>query len=219
MSGPEPSRSSSLDGISQIGELAIVASAAGFVVSHRDDIGRRDLGNFDVGDAVEVARLDDAGTYRPLKTAPNLRHGWKISTHHPGEIAQIIDAIYPGRLAALRAWQSSRLTPVPLRETLDRQSGMYRIAATISDAQIDELVGTFCQSKSGCLRTILWKRDAGGSIASSRLPATKFDPAMDQFVISRRLPPRNPAGHAPLLCQEACNLLVAAARKVARDDE
>jgi len=51
---------------------------------------------------------------------------------------------YPGRLAMLAAWTGNRLSTTPLRETLDRQSGMYRIAAKISDKQSNDVVGNFC---------------------------------------------------------------------------
>ena len=87
---------------------------------------------------------------------------------------------------------------------------MYRVAAKISDEQIDELVGDFCRSDGGCLRTILWKRDASGTIASTKLPPEKFDPAFDQTG-------RGDLG-IPLLCQEACNLLVSAAREVVKHE-
>ncbi len=57
---------------------------------------------------------------------------------------------------------------------------MYRVAAKISDQQIDDLVGNFCRSNGGCLRTILWKRDDKGTVPSTKLRPEKFDPAHDQ---------------------------------------
>ena len=105
-------------------------------------------------------------------------------------------------------WKENRLTTTTLRQTLDRQSGMYRIAAKISDEQINDLVGRFCRSNDGCLRTILWKRDERGAISSTKLPPNKFDASHDQ------------TGHGehviPLLCQEVCSLLVAECRKVVK---
>jgi hypothetical protein len=100
---------------------------------------------------------------------------------------------------------------------LDRQSGMYRIAAKISDTQIDDLVAHFCRSNGGCLRTILWKRDQRGAIASTKLSKQKFDPSNDQ---TRALIGRAPSTPAtvPLLCQEPCNLLVDACRKVVKGE-
>jgi hypothetical protein len=128
-------------------------------------------------------------------------------------------------LAVFVAWQSGQLRTTPLRETLDRQSGMYRIAAKISDAQIDDLVADFCRSNGGCLRTILWKRDQSGAIASTKLPKEKFDPTSDQVqaayglgssAFAKATANTAPPGTVPLLCQEACNLLVAACRKVVK---
>jgi sirohydrochlorin cobaltochelatase len=203
--------------ISRIGQLQIVSSEEGFVLCHRDDVGRTDLKIHEIEDALEVAKFDDARSYRPLKTAPNLRHGWKIFARDLLQVEKVIDAIYPGRLAALHAFNSGQLTTTSLRETLNRQSGMYRVAARISDEQIDGLVGNFCRSDGGCLRTILWKRDASDKIPSSKLPPEKFDPAVDQYLSAKR--PRSATAATeslPLLCQEACNLLVAACRDAVR---
>jgi len=199
--------------ISRIGQLEIVSSEEGFVLCHRDDAGRTDLKNYEIDDALEVAKFDDTRRYRPLKTAPTLRHGWKIFARDLLQVEKVIDAIYPGRIALLRAFTSGRLTTTSLRETLNRQSGMYRVAAKISDKQIDGLVGNFCRSNGGCLRTILWKRDTTDRIPSLKLPPEKFDPAVDQYLSANR--PRSATAAAeslPLLCQEACNLLVAACR-------
>ena len=199
--------------ISRIGELEISVVDGGFVLYHRDDVGRNDLTLYELDHAFEIAKFDDAANYRALKTAPNLRHGWKILARDVSQLGQVIDAIYPGRIAVLRAFESQRLVTTSLRDTLNRQSGMYRVAAKISDEQINELVGNFCRSDGGCLRTILWKRDAGDKIASSRLPPEKFDPAVDQYVSAQKPRPTTAATVSlPLLCQEACNLLVSACR-------
>ena len=115
-------------------------------------------------------------------------------------------------MGAWERFQQGRLAVTPLRDTLARQTGMYRVTGKISDEQADALVGRFCRSDGGCLRTILWKRDAAGTAASTRLPPEKFDPAHDQS----GGPALVGAGFVPLLCQEACNLLVAEARAVVK---
>jgi sirohydrochlorin cobaltochelatase len=197
-----------------------------FVLLHRDDETLDHLQVFrSAEDTIEIAKCDDAGNYRPLKTAPNLRHGWRLELDTLEQLRHALDYFYPGRLAVFAAWKKGKLQTTPLRKTLDRQSGMYRMAAKISDSQIDDLVADFCRSNGGCLRTILWKRDARGTVASTKLPNEKFDPGYDQVeaVCSRR-----PAGDArvshsetatiPLLCQEACNLLIAECRKVVKGE-
>jgi sirohydrochlorin cobaltochelatase len=187
---------------------------AGFVLLHRDDESRDRLQTYrDAEDAVGIAKYDDAGDYRPLKTAPNLRHGWRLELATVEELRRALDYFYPSRLAVFAAWKKGYLKTTALRETLVRQSGMYRAAAKISDPQINDLVADFCRSDSGCLRTILWKRDRNGAIASTKLPKEKFDPGVDQ--IGARPGSSTPAT-VPLFCQEACNLLVAECRKVVK---
>jgi sirohydrochlorin cobaltochelatase len=195
-----------------IGQIFIQHCAGnGFELCHRDDKGRHDLRHFQKPeDAVDIARYDDSGIYRPLKTAPNLRHGWRLELADIGGLRHALDHFYPGRLAILLARSENRLTTTPLRDTLNRQSGMYRVAAKISDAQIDKVVGGFCKSNGGCLRTILWKRDATGAVASTELPPEKFDPAHDQTGRTERA--------IPLLCQEICSLLINECRKAVKGE-
>ena len=194
-----------------IGQISIAEGpGAGFVLTHRDDASRNDLQHYEcTEDASEIARFDDAGNYRPLKTAPNMRHGWRLVLQNLAALRIALDLFYPGRLAAFFAWEQDALSTTPLRATLERQTGMYRASAKISDDEADALVGNFCRSAGGCLRTILWKRDENGAVPSTRLPAEKFDPRHDQMGLG--------APVIPLLCQEACNLLVAEARKIVRD--
>src|SRR5437870_11569087 len=208
------------------GQILVQETTTGhFVLSHRDDKPVDQLKVFrSAEDALEIAKYDDAGNYRPLKTAPSLRHGWRLELETLEDLRHALDYFYPGRLAVFAAWKSHKLQTTPLRETLDRQSGMYRVAAKISDSQIDDLVGNFCRSNGGCLRTILWKRDANGAIASTKLPKEKFDPAYDKARGHSRRPLSDAhASHSkvatiPLLCQEACNLLVAECRKVVKGE-
>jgi sirohydrochlorin cobaltochelatase len=206
--------------------LVTKRQGVGFVLSHRDDAALNTLQRYqDAENAIEIAKYDDAGNYRPLKTAPNLRHGWRLELATVEELRHALDYFYPGRLAVFAAWKRGCLKTTALRETLDRQSGMYRVAAKISDSQINDLVADFCRSDSGCLRTILWKRDRNGVIAPTKLPKEKFDPVYDQVKAACS---RRPAGDArashseaatvPLLCQEACNLLVAECRKVVKGE-
>ena len=193
-----------------IGEILICRTSRAFVLTHRGDEARVDLQKFSSAeDAIDLARYDDNGNYRPLKTAPNLRHGWRLEVVDLNALRIALDHFYPGRLAIFAAWKGNRLTTTPLRATLDRQSGMYRIAARISDEQLDPLVANFCRSDGGCLRTILWERDTAGAIASTKLPREKFDRAHDQTGRKGEM--------IPLLCQEACNLLVAECRKAVKD--
>lgn len=235
----EPSVEQALEAVPFcFGQILVRKTGGDFVLCHRDDQEHDDLEIFqDPEDAIEIARFDDAGNYRALKTAPNLRHGWRMELRTSDGLKRGLDHFYPGRLAIFIAWKRGRLSTTPLRETLDRQSGMYRIAAKISDAQIDDLVADFCPSKDGCLRTILWKRDQRGAIASTMLPKEKFNPTWDQVqtpvepgasAFARapacaEAPADTTAGQTilatiPLLCQEPCNLLVAACRKVVKGE-
>jgi sirohydrochlorin cobaltochelatase len=205
--------------------LVTKREGAGFVLLHRDDESLDQLQTYqDAENAIEIAKYDDAGNYRPLKTAPNLRHRWRLELATVEELRRALDYFYPGRLAVFAAWKSGYLKTTALRETLDRQSGMYRAAAKISDPQINDLVADFCRSDSGCIRTILWERDRNGVIASTRLPKEKFDAGVDQAAACSRRPAgdarasHSEAAAVPLLCQEPCNLLVAECRKVVKGE-
>jgi sirohydrochlorin cobaltochelatase len=201
-----------------IGEIAVWQSEqGGFILSHRDDQERHDLEVArDAENANHIARFGDRGDYRPLKTAPNLRHGWRLELSSLDDVTRALDHFYPGRLAVFAAWKEEQLKTTLLRETLNRQSGMYHVAASISDDQLNDVVAGLCRSDGGCLRTILWKRDASGSTASTKLPPDKFDPDCDQAQACSRRPAAVNVTVIPLLCQEACNLLVAECRKAVK---
>ena len=203
--------------VSLIGQILVRPSTdGGHELRHRDDAARPADAlepHTDPEAAAALALYDDAGAYRPLKTAPNLRHGWRLVVPDDEGLRLALELFYPARPGAWRAFQAGRLDVTPLRETLGRQTGMYRVTGKLTDEQADALVGRFCRSAGGCLRTILWRRDAAGAMPSTRLPVEKFDPACDQVTGEKAGP-----DFVGLLCQEACNLLVAEARAVVKGE-
>jgi sirohydrochlorin cobaltochelatase len=180
-----------------------------YVIRHwKDD--QRDSGTLaqhnETTAALEIVRYDAKKKYRPLKGAPNLRTGWELCLRSIGEVRQALDYFYPGAFATWLAHCRGEILPVDLRETLERQTGMYRITRNLSLTQTEKLAGHFCQSCSGCLRTILWKIDS--HVPRRYLPECKFDPTVDQLGRNYKV--------IPFLCVEACNLLVAEARKIVK---
>jgi len=105
-----------------LGQILIQKITTGlFVLLHRDDESVDQLKSFrSAEDAIEIAKHDDAGNYRPLKTAPNLRHGWRLELATLEELRRALDYFYPGRLAVFAARKKRKLQPSSFRETLDR---------------------------------------------------------------------------------------------------
>src|SRR3954447_101791 len=158
-----------------LGQVRITIEGKGFTLRHREDGGRSDLRVYeDAPAAIEIARFDERKKFRSLKTAPNLARGWCLKLRDMEEVRRALGFFYPGRLEALAALGDKRLAATALRETLERQSGMYRVTAKISDHEIDSVVAGVCRSDGGCLRTILWAKNQAGEPASALLPAEKF---------------------------------------------
>jgi sirohydrochlorin cobaltochelatase len=173
-----------------VGQIRI---EAGYVLTHGDDAGRRDLRVCtDPHEAISLARYDDAGRYRPLKTAPNLRHGWRFDLPSLEAVLLTLDFFYPAAIGTARAESCKEAPGVSLRETLGRQTGMYAVTKKITDDQASGLIRDFCHR--GCLRRILWPVSPG--VPSPVGPV--------------------PSAGLPLWCVEACNLFVAEARTVVK---
>jgi len=186
----------------QVGQILVSRSGDQWELRHIADAGCADLTEYKrVADARVLANLDDAGAYRPLKTAPNLRRGWRLEVGTAIDLRKALDAFYPAMLGMWLARAQDQIVPVPLRDTLGRQTGMYRVTHKLTDAQAQEVVARTCND-GACLKTILWSLDSSQRVTS--LPAGKFQPATGDAI--------------PLLCQEACNILVAAARKVVKGE-
>jgi hypothetical protein len=74
------------------GQILVRKINGGFVLLHRDDEFREKLQVFrSPEDVLEIARYDDSGNYRPLKTAPNLAHGWRLELARLEDLPRALD--------------------------------------------------------------------------------------------------------------------------------
>lgn len=182
----------------RIGEILL---GTDFTLRHFSDEGCDELEtHLDPHAARLIARFDAKGEFRALKSAPDLQRGWLLEAGSLEGMELALEFFYPAALGLLLSWLLGTLSPTPLRETLDRQTGMYRITQLLRDDQALDLIA--CRCGEGCLRTVLWDLSAGSTVTS--LPAARR--TIDDF----------PADRIPLLCREACNLLIAAARPIAK---
>ncbi len=190
-----------------VGEIRVLRKAADchqliHRFAHESEIARR---SSEPEFARVLARTTGEGKYRPLKSAPNLARDWMLELATSAAVALALDHFYPAALGLWLASRDGRVTSVPFTQTAGRQTGMYRIVGKASREVVDAVSAQTCQSAGGCLRTILWEIEPGKTL-SNHAP-TKFDTQIDQLTGGTR-----GSCDVPILCLEACNLLVAACR-------
>lgn len=185
----------------RLGQIEITSRPDnGYELRHEDDLTRTDLVEFFGAEAArQLSLTTDLAIFRPLKTAPTLRHGWRLILADAKELRLALDYFYPSMLGVWASLVDGNLPSVPLRETLARQTGMYVAAQRIEEAEARLLAERLC-SPASCLKHTLWQ-------------LTPEQPIINQEISSAN-PPK-----IPLLCHEACNLFVAAARVVVKKRE
>lgn len=197
------------EGRDVIGQIKISRTGQGFVLRHLEDANAETLEQFSKPeDAREIARNDAAGEFRPIKTAPTLKRGWQLDLAGIDDLHLALEFFYPAAVGMAAALESNTLIPVPLRDLLGRQTGMYRFVNGITDDQAGEILGKCCDTGTKCLRRIVFPLDDVqplGGPALAKLGAEAGQVAGQSHSI-------------PLLCMEACNHIVSHARKVAREN-
>jgi sirohydrochlorin cobaltochelatase len=177
----------------RIGE---VLCSGGFRLCHMDDAGKSGLEIFTCPEAaLDIVRFDAGGNYRPLRAAPNLKSGWEIQLEALSDVRLALDFFYPAALGNAHALERDLLSAIDLRETLDRQTGMYAVTKKATDEDLRSAVIGTCEDVSCCRNKILWN-------ISPSLPTP--------LTWNRESALGEPV---PLLCTEACPVLVAAIRK------
>ena len=196
-------------GVQRIGEIELQTDVHGFsyVICHTTDAAlasKLNFGELDQhlgpADARDLSTYAADGTYRFTKGQTNLKRGWVMLLDNVEDLRLALDQFYPACLGLFLAEKSGLLEIENLRDKLNRQTGMYRFARSISDAGAQKLVPAH-----HCAKKILWKLDAETPLDDSE--ASRFNGIPDGFAQSKAI---------PLLCREACNHFVAECRKAAK---
>lgn len=201
-------------GIHRIGELSLKTNVSNdtFIVFHFADserVSRPEFGGLEVHegpeDAREISTYAEDGMYRFTKGQVNLKRGWVMVLQNAEDLRLALDQFYPACVGLFLALKGGTLEVEMLRDKLNRQTGMYRFARSISDAGAQRLVQDVCGPAHQCAKKILWQLDSHTPLDDSE--ASRFNGIPGDL-------PENEA--IPLLCREACNHFVAECRKAAK---
>ena len=178
----------------ELGQVWVTRDKSGFYLRHLADrnLVSDSLRPLSMSDLRTLAQFTANGAFRPLKSAPNLRRGWLMNISDEQNLAIALDELYPNFVAD---WFAAR-SPIPpitnYREFTARQTGMYRIAAMLSDEQLAPVIVSCCH-RDFCLKRRLWTNGDLG-----------LDPATEKSGIP---------------CLEPCALLLEFARKSMRIEQ
>ena len=173
------------------GQVLIRRADAGFELRHVADRqsepgGLRLLSD---GEIRPLAQFNSSGQFRPLKSAPNLRAGWRIAARDERALGTALNHLYPGAVAD---WFAAQSAPAPVtsgRQFTARQTGMYRITTRLDDAAAGAMTRACCH-KDFCLKRRLWT--VGGETGD------------------------DPSEKSVMPCLEPCAILLEFARNIAR---
>lgn len=201
-------------GVHRIGEIEIQTNVSGFrfTLSHWQDLEtsrQTDFGGLEAHDdpaaARDISTYAEDGTYRFTKGQVNLRRGWVLRLQSLEDLRLALDHFYPTALGLHLAHNEGTLEVENLRDKLNRQTGMYRYARTISDAGAQQLVREVCGPAHNCAKRILWQLDPETPLDDSE--ASRYNGIPADISATEAI---------PLLCREACNHFVAECRKAAK---
>ncbi len=181
------------------GELRVTATAdpdgrRRYDLRHADDADTpaAELTHYDDPlDARQLAKHDDRGRYRPLKTAPSLQGGWRFPALAAADLVRAVDFFYPASVANWHRERAATLDVSHWRETVDRQTGIYGVVRTWDRGDGYEhvnWVAEACCVDSQCLKRREWEYDG------------ETDLDVD-------------GGDGEIPCREPCSLVIAAARQ------
>ena len=146
-----------------------------------------------------IAQTREDGEHRPLKTAPDLRQGWRFEALDERGLWTVLDYLYPACVNHWHAGREGKLRVTHWSQTAGRQSGMYSSVRLLPEAAVRDVVRACC-ADAVCLRQVAWGIDP---------ERPEPLPTGDNTVAA----PAGSAG-AGVPCPEACSMFVSLARTV-----
>lgn len=179
------------DSPSRAGDLAVGILPSDFELRHvaDSDIDSSALRLLEGNEVRAMAQLTESGQFRPLKSAPTLRRGWRATPRGAEELGLTLNQLYPGAVADWFAALSPEPPVTSYRQFTERQTGMYRITTFLDDATAGAAIRACCD-KDFCVKRRLWTVNG--------------------------LAPDAPAEKSLIPCLEPCAVLLEFARRVVR---
>jgi hypothetical protein len=161
----------------------------GYSLRHTDDAREAGLRvSEDPRAAREIAKLTEAGDYRPLKSSPNLRRGWELRVADARGLVTAMNYLYPAGVVHWYLNREGRLDLTSFRENAARQSGIYKRVQRLSDEGVLDAALACCED-AVCLKKTLWDVDEDTPLEVDR-------------------------GEGEIPCPEPCSVFVSFARRV-----
>lgn len=171
------------------GQVRVICGGDGFLLHHEDDRGAENLEeNHDPGAAREISKLTDRGEYRPLKSSPNLRRGWRLRVEDERALFVAMNYLYPAGVVHWHLHREGRLELTSYRENAARQSGIYKRVQRLSNRGVQNAARACCEDEV-CLKRTLWDVDETTPLEADR-------------------------GRGEIPCPEPCSVFVSFARRV-----
>ena len=155
-------------------QVVIRRAGSAYELRHESDRQRatKELRLTPVSELRALALQTATGAFRPLKSAPNLKSGWRVAAENDAGLEAALHQLYPGAIAD---WFAVQQQPAPVthyREFTERQSGMYRVTTMLTDDQAAQMTRACCHRRF-CLKRRVWsvaglEPDASG--AKSLIP-------------------------------------------------
>jgi hypothetical protein len=102
-----------------------------------------------------LAQKTAIGAFRPLRSAPNLQSGWRLTLSNATELDVALRELYPGAVADWFAAQAELPPTTDYRTFTERQTGMYRITTKLTNAEAAQIIRACCPAQF-CLKRRLW---------------------------------------------------------------
>ncbi len=170
-------------------QVLVRREGPGYRLCHVEDVLAEGLKLYESPrEAREISKLTEAGEYRPLKSAPNLRRGWLLRVADDRELADAVNYLYPAALVHWHLHREGALEVTHYRQNAARQSGIYKRVQALTDEGVQDAAKACCEDVV-CLKKTLWDLDENQPLEMNR-----------------------GAGEIP--CPEPCSIFVSFARRV-----